>query len=58
MLYGKLSAEVLGRRAAGRQDPESLALSAKLLELNPEVYTVWNYRCVPRLPISFVPCRG
>lgn len=24
--------------------PESLKLSTKLLELNPEVYTVWNYR--------------
>lgn len=45
-LYGQLAAEVLGRRAAGRSDPESLTLAAKLLELNPEVYTVWNYRCV------------
>lgn len=43
-LYGQLAAEVLGRRAAGRADPESLTLAARLLELNPEVYTVWNYR--------------
>ena len=43
-LYGKLAAEVLGRHAAGRHDEQSLKLSARLLELNPEVYTVWNYR--------------
>jgi geranylgeranyl transferase type-2 subunit alpha len=43
-LFGQLSKEVLDRRAAARYDPESLALSAKLLELHPEVYTVWNYR--------------
>lgn len=43
-LYGKLAAEVLGRRRARQYDAESLQLSARLLELNPEVYTVWNYR--------------
>lgn len=50
-LYGQLAAEVLGRRAAGRSDPESLTLAAKLLELNPEVYTVWNYRREVLLPV-------
>ena len=35
---------VLERRAAKRYDAESITLAAKLLEQNPEVYTVWNYR--------------
>lgn len=35
---------MLAARRAGAYDPASLELSAKLLELNPEVYTVWNYR--------------
>lgn len=35
---------MLQRRKEKRYDPESLALAAKLLELNPEIYTVWNYR--------------
>lgn len=35
---------MLERRAARRYDPESLALAGKLVELHPEVYTVWNYR--------------
>ncbi|PSC76033.1 Geranylgeranyl transferase type-2 subunit alpha [Micractinium conductrix] len=43
-LFGQLSKEVLSRRSARRYDAESLALGAKLLELHPEVYTVWNYR--------------
>ncbi len=45
LLYGKLAGEVLDRRRQRRYDPESLELSARLLSLNPEVYTVWNYRC-------------
>lgn len=44
VLYGRLAGEVLARRTQRRHDPESLDLSAKLLALNPEVYTVWNYR--------------
>jgi len=40
----QLAGEVLTRRTARRYDTESLALAAKLLELNPEVYTVWNFR--------------
>lgn len=43
-LYGQLTAEVLTRHATRRYDDESMQLSASLLELNPEVYTVWNYR--------------
>jgi geranylgeranyl transferase type-2 subunit alpha len=35
---------VLSRRRAHRYDPDSLALAAKLLEVNPEVYTAWNFR--------------
>ena len=43
-LYGKLQAGVLARRAAGAHDEATLELSAKLLELNPEVLTAWNLR--------------
>ena len=43
-LLGQLLAEVLSRRQAKRHDAPSLALAAKLLELNPEVYTAWNFR--------------
>jgi len=32
------------RRTAKQYDEESLKLVAKLLEQNPELYTVWNYR--------------
>lgn len=44
VLLGKLLEQVLNRRKQRQYDAESLALSAKLLELSPEVYTVWNYR--------------
>ena len=43
-LFSRLCNEVLERRAAKRYDAESMMLAAKLLEQNPEVYTVWNYR--------------
>ncbi|CAL8463367.1 g2901 [Coccomyxa elongata] len=43
-LFSRLCNEVLARRAARRYDPEPMILAAKLLEQNPEVYTVWNYR--------------
>ena len=43
-LYGQLMGEVMARRAARRYDADSLALAARLLELNPEVYTAWNMR--------------
>ncbi len=51
MLFGQLSKEVLARRQSRRYDEESLGLAAKLLELNPEVYTVWNYRREALQPI-------
>lgn len=50
-LFGQLAGEVLARRAAGRADAESLGLAAKLLELHPEVYTVWNYRREALAPV-------
>ena len=43
-LYSKLTSLVLTRRAAGQYDEETLVLAGKLLEQNPELYTVWNYR--------------
>ena len=43
-LYRQLSAECLARRAARRYDAESLGLVAQLLALNPELYTLWNFR--------------
>ena len=43
-LYSKLTTAVLTRRAAKQYDEETLALAGKLLEQNPELYTVWNYR--------------
>jgi hypothetical protein len=43
-LYAKLQAGVLARRAAAQYDAESLDLCARLLELNPEVLTAWNFR--------------
>lgn len=38
------TSEVLKRRKDLEYGAEGLALSAKLLALNPEVYTAWNYR--------------
>lgn len=43
-LYSQLVQEVLSRKCKQLYDSDSLELSASLLELNPEVYTVWNYR--------------
>jgi hypothetical protein len=53
-LTGQLMAAVLSRRAEKRYDAESMALSAELLRRNPEVYTVWNYRCTS-LPAAHSP---
>jgi len=39
-----LTKEFMERRAAGDLSVEVLDLSAKLLELNTEFYTLWNYR--------------
>ncbi len=43
-LYSELSTEVLRRREAKQYDAQSLMLAGKLLEQNPELYTVWNFR--------------
>lgn len=43
-LYSKLTTAVLTRRAAKQYDADTLTLASKLLEQNPELYTVWNYR--------------
>ena len=43
-LYAQLQASVVSRRAAKQHDVESQALCARLLELNPEVLTAWNFR--------------
>lgn len=43
-LFSRLTTEVLLRRRAKQYDEESLKLAAKLLEQNPELYTIWNYR--------------
>jgi len=42
--YKMLAKEVLRRRAARVYDEKSLALTNKFLEINPECYTVWNFR--------------
>ena len=43
-LYSRLTATVLKRLQAGQYDKEILELAARLLEQNPEVYTIWNHR--------------
>jgi len=43
-LFSQLCARVLGARASGSYDPALLKMSEKLVEMNPEMYTVWNYR--------------
>ena len=42
--YKMLAAEVLRRRAARIYDEKSLGMTSKFLEVNPECYTVWNFR--------------
>ena len=43
-LYADLSREVFRRRREKLYDQKSLMLCAKLLELNCELYSLWNYR--------------
>ena len=38
------AAGVLRRRAARIYDEKSLGMTSKFLEVNPECYTVWNFR--------------
>ena len=42
--YKMLAGEVLRRRAARIYDEKSLGMTNKFLEVNPECYTVWNFR--------------
>ena len=42
--YGKVVAAIRQRRAQKLHDVESLGLTSKILELNPEFYTLWNFR--------------
>lgn len=42
--YKMLAAEVLRRRSARIYDEKSLGMTTKFLEVNPECYTVWNFR--------------
>jgi geranylgeranyl transferase type-2 subunit alpha len=43
-LFGQLCGRVLQARKDHEYGEESLKMSEKLLEMNPEMYTVWNYR--------------
>lgn len=43
-LLGELCKRVLEARKCRDYSDKSLTMSAKLLEMNPEMYTVWNYR--------------
>ncbi|KAL7283282.1 hypothetical protein ACG7TL_002711 [Trametes sanguinea] len=42
--YQTLTAEVLTRKKAKDLTQESFELTTKLLQVNPEFYTIWNYR--------------
>ncbi|KAJ3574574.1 hypothetical protein NP233_g1680 [Leucocoprinus birnbaumii] len=42
--YLALSDQVLSRKKQGDWTSEALELTSKLLQVNPEFYTVWNYR--------------
>ena len=42
--FKQLTNAVMEGVEAGRSNPEFLALSAQLLQNNPDVYTVWNHR--------------
>jgi hypothetical protein len=58
--YSRLSQAVLANHTAQRYDADSLALNAKLLELNPEVYSAWNFRkrCLGALLPTLAPADG
>lgn len=42
--YNGLSSQVLERRANGEQSVEVMALTEQLIRVNPDFYSVWNYR--------------
>jgi len=42
--FNTLSSSILEMKRAGKHDDESLKASMKVLELNPEFYSAWNFR--------------
>ncbi|GBG75100.1 hypothetical protein CBR_g19613 [Chara braunii] len=44
LLFSRLLAEVLANHKEKRYEAEAMEKSARLLEINPEVYSAWNYR--------------
>ena len=50
-LFGDLCERVLQARQDGDYSKESLQMSEKLVAINPEMYTVWNYRREYLVPI-------
>ena len=42
--YGAMSSMLLGRRAAGQGDDESFEMTGKALRMNPDFYSLWNFR--------------
>ena len=43
-LIRALQDDAIRRRVEKRYDPESMAVTGRLLEINPEVFTAWNFR--------------
>ena len=43
-MYTKLTSLVIKYRREGNKSPEALNLTANLLRINPDYYTLWNYR--------------
>jgi geranylgeranyl transferase type-2 subunit alpha len=50
-LFGELCKRVLEAHASNRHDATLLKMSEKLVQMNPEMYTVWNYRRAYLSPI-------
>ena len=50
-LFGELCKRVLEAHASNSYDAASLEMSEKLAQMNPEMYTVWNYRRAYLSPI-------
>ena len=42
--FNALSSAMIEMKRAGKYDEESLKMSMKVLEMNPEFYSVWNFR--------------
>ncbi len=50
-LFGELCSKVLDAHASNSYDAALLKMSEKLVQMNPEMYTVWNYRRAHLAPI-------